>query len=69
MKHQSAEAKSLGFYIHALVFVVAIVVQMAINVWVGPPYWVMWVLPAWAIGVLAHWWFVVGPGARHKRLG
>ena len=36
---------------------------MVINLWTGAPYWILWVLLGWGIGLLAHWWFVLGPGA------
>jgi hypothetical protein len=68
MKHTDPAASTLGFYIHALVFAIAMVIQIAINVWTGPPYWVQWVLPGWGLGVLIHWWCVLGPGQRARRL-
>ena len=55
--------RKLGFNVHALVFVLAMVLLAVINVAVGRPYWVLWTLLAWGIGLLAHWWFVLGPGA------
>ena len=63
MKHLSESARKRGFAIHAMVFVPTLVVQAIINLLVGPPWWVLWVLPAWTVGLLAHWWFVLGPGA------
>ena len=36
---------------------------LAINLWKGAPYWIFWVLLGWGIGLLAHWFFVLGPGA------
>jgi len=59
--HSQAE-KALGFHIHALAFVTTIVLLIAINLWTGPPYWAQWVLLGWGIGLLSHWWFVLGPG-------
>jgi fatty acid desaturase len=43
-----------GFYIHFLVFVVVMLILVAINIAVGPPWWVLVVLLGWGIAVLAH---------------
>lgn len=67
MKHISEPARKLGFNIHAIVFVLTMVVLAAINLSVGRPYWVLWVLLGWGIGLLMHWWFVLGPGANRAR--
>jgi 2TM domain len=67
MKHINESGMKLGFNIHALVFVLTMVLLAAINLAKGEPYWVLWVLPGWGIGLFAHWWFVQGPGA--KRAG
>jgi hypothetical protein len=64
MKTLDPRRKRLGFQIHALVFVLAMLVQVAINLWTGPPYWAGWVLLGWSIGLLSHWWFVLGAGVR-----
>jgi hypothetical protein len=61
--NSSPAQKRLGIQIHALVFVLTMVVLAAINVWTGAPYWALWVLPGWGTGLLAHWWFKAGPGA------
>lgn len=63
MKHVSQSAKKFGFHIHAFVFVITMVLLIAINLVKGSPYWVLWVLLGWGIGVLSHWWFTLGPGA------
>jgi hypothetical protein len=64
MKHLSLSQQKLGFNIHAISFVVTMILLVVINVFTGPPYWVLWVLPGWGIGLLSHWFFVLGPGAR-----
>ena len=64
MKQLTPEGKALGFRIHALAFVVTMVLLVTINLLTGSPYWVVWVFPGWTIGLLSHWWFVLGPGAR-----
>jgi fatty acid desaturase len=51
-KRQVAAIK--GFYIHFFVFVVVMLILVAINIAVGPPWWVLFVLLGWGIGVLAH---------------
>ncbi len=66
MKSQSQAQKRLGFQIHAVAFVITMLLLVAINLWTGEPYWVLWVLPGWSIGILSHWWFVLGPGARRS---
>ncbi len=66
MRNLSPEGKALGFRIHAVAFVVVMALLVAINVLTGAPYWVQWVLPGWSIGLLNHWFFVLGPGARWK---
>jgi len=53
-----------GLRIHSIVFVLTMALLAGINVWTGAPYWVAYVLVGWGIGVMAHWWFVLGPGAR-----
>ena len=63
MTHLSPAQQRRGFNIHAFVFVVTMVVLAAINLWKGAPYWVLWVLLGWGIGLLSHWFFVLGPGA------
>lgn len=67
MKNASPEEKKLGFRIHALVFVPTMIVLLIINIVIGAPYWVLWVLLGWGIGLLSHWWFVLGPGAGKAR--
>lgn len=64
MKHLSPERQALGFRIHAIAFVAVMLLLVVINLVLGSPYWVLWVLPGWSIGILSHWWFVLGPGAR-----
>ena len=63
MKHLSLSQRKLGFNIHALAFVPTMALLLVINLWTGSPYWILWVLLGWGIGLLAHWWFVLGPGA------
>ena len=46
-----------GLRIHAIVFVVAIIANFVVNYFTGPPWWAFWVLGAWGIGLLAHWFF------------
>ncbi|MBI4922299.1 MAG: 2TM domain-containing protein [Devosia nanyangense] len=59
---QASFSRRRGFNIHAFVFIVSITVMAAINLYLGPPYWVVWPLLGWGIGLVAHWWFVLGPG-------
>lgn len=64
MKNATPSEKKLGFRIHAIVFVPIIALLLVINLLTGSPYWVLWVLLGWGIGLFAHWFFVLGPGAR-----
>lgn len=57
-----------GFRTHAMVFVPVILAQLIINYLTGGPAWSLWVLASWSIGLAAHWFFVLGPGARHRQL-
>lgn len=65
----SPSYRRAGFQIHALVFVLTMVLLALINMWTGAPYWVLWILPGWSIGLLAHWWWKIGPGAAKLRSG
>ena len=65
MKKLDISERKRGFRIHSIVFVLKMVLLAGINLWTGAPYWVLYVLVGWGIGILAHWWFVLGPGARH----
>lgn len=57
MKHLSESAKRAGFNIHAIVFAPTIVLLIILNLIIGRPYWVQWVVLGWGIGLLMHWWF------------
>ena len=43
-----------GFYIHLSVFVLVMAGLAVINLLTGPPWWMLWALFGWGIGVLAH---------------
>ena len=53
-----------GFYIHLFVFVAVILLLAIINAATGGPWWVLWVLLGWGIGVLAHGLFVFAGTSR-----
>ena len=63
MIHTSRTQRRRGVQIHAFVFVVTMVLLAALNFSIGEPYWIVWPLIGWGVGVLAHWWFTLGPGA------
>lgn len=63
MTHASRARRNRGFQIHAFIFVAAMVLMAVINVTTGEPYWFQWPLLGWGIGLLAHWWFALGPGS------
>ena len=54
MKNATPAQKKLGFQIHALAFVLGLVVLIVINLMTGPPYWVLWVVLGWGVGLLMH---------------
>jgi hypothetical protein len=43
-----------GFYIHLFAFAVVLTGLAVINAMLGRPWWVLWVLLGWGLGVLAH---------------
>ncbi|CAN7498952.1 MULTISPECIES: 2TM domain-containing protein [Neorhizobium] len=65
MKHASPEQRQLGLRIHAVVFIPAIVVLLIVNLLTGSPYWIVWVVLGWGIGLLAHWLSVRRYGDRN----
>ncbi|MBX3289960.1 MAG: 2TM domain-containing protein [Acidobacteria bacterium] len=66
MKHVSQSAKRLGFHIHAAGFVVGMGVITLINLLTGPPYWVLWVLLGWGLGILSHGLCVMFSGSAQR---
>lgn len=64
MKHASREQRQLGFRIHAIAFVAIMVVLLIVNLWIGSPYWVHWVLLGWGIGIISHWVSLLWQDAR-----
>ncbi|MFZ1101976.1 MAG: 2TM domain-containing protein [Hyphomicrobiaceae bacterium] len=53
-----------GFYVHLFVFALVLGGLTIINAAVGGPWWVLWVLLGWGIGVLAHGLVVLGYTSR-----
>uniref|UniRef100_UPI0031012284 2TM domain-containing protein n=1 Tax=Neorhizobium sp. EC2-8 TaxID=3129230 RepID=UPI0031012284 len=47
MKNASTAQRQLGLRIHAIVFVPVIIVLVIVNLLIGSPYWVHWVLLGW----------------------
>ena len=64
MKDWSPPHRQSGFNIHAIAFVATMILLTALNLWLGAPYWILWVLLSWGIGLFAHWFFVLRPGAK-----
>jgi|GEM_PF-3190489 len=67
MKHLDPAHMRTGLRVHAIAFVVGIAAMLIINVLTGAPYWVAWVVPGWAIGLLSHWLSVRRPLARYDQ--
>ncbi len=64
MKYASQSDQRRGFQIHAFFFVVGMIGLFITNYFTNPTYlWALWALLGWGIGIAAHWWFVLGPGA------
>jgi hypothetical protein len=53
-----------GFYVHLFAFLAVILLLTIINAATGGPWWVLWVLLGWGIGVLAHGLFVFAGNSR-----
>lgn len=64
MKHHTEAEKRLGVRIHAIAYAATVLVLIGVNLLTGRPYWIVWVIPPWTIGLLCHWYFAVGRGLR-----
>jgi len=53
-------ARLKGFYIHSAVFLLVMLGLAALNISLGPPYWVAWVVLGWGIGLIGHAFAVFG---------
>jgi hypothetical protein len=53
-----------GFYVHLFVFAMVMAALFIINLAVGGPWWVLWVLLGWGMGVIAHAVTVFGRTSR-----
>jgi len=49
-----AEVARRGLAHHTLIFVIVIALLAALNWYLGPPYWVQWVLLGWGAGLALH---------------
>ena len=54
-----------GFYIHLFVFAMVLAGLFIINLAAGGPWWVLWVLLGWGIGIIAHAITVFGRTSQH----
>ena len=53
-----------GFYIHAVVFALVTGGLLILNVTRGKPYWILWVLMGWGLGLSFHAALVYGRRSR-----
>jgi hypothetical protein len=67
MKRHGPSERKNGFLVHLNVFTLSIALMLGINFWTGPPFWIVWVVLGWGIGVVAHGWYVLGPSTRDAR--
>lgn len=58
MKHASISEMKIGLRVHAIVFVLSMVLLLILNALLGSPYWVQWVLLGWGSGLAIHAWVV-----------
>jgi len=49
-----------GFYVHLFVFAMVLAGLAIVNLSTGGPWWVLWVLLGWGIGIVAHAMTVLG---------
>ncbi len=52
----------LGFYIHLACFGAVMLLLLGLN-FTDPEWWVQWPFLGWGLGVVAHWWAVLGGGS------
>lgn len=64
MKDLTPAQQRLGFRIHAISAIGTMVLLLILNLLLGAPWWIQWVLLGWGTGLFCHWFFVLGPGAR-----
>jgi len=58
-KHYIARLK--GIYIHTAIFALVLLGLGGLNLFLGQPYWVVWVFLGWGLGLLGHAIIVFGP--------
>lgn len=51
-----------GFYVHAVVFALVMLILFAADAAIGGSWWVQWPLLGWGAGLAAHWALVFGSG-------
>lgn len=56
-----------AFYIHLLIYVLAMLLLLFINVATGSVWWVQWPLLGWGIGIAFHALAVFGPAPNFVR--
>lgn len=54
-----AEAARRGLVHHVIAFLVVIALLAVLNWFLGPPYWVQWVLLGWGAGLALHAFLVL----------
>ena len=51
-----------GFYVHAAVFALVMLILIAVDAAIGQSWWVQWPLLGWGAGLASHWALVFGKG-------
>ena len=69
---QKRVALRMGFFSHALVYVVVNAGLLALNVFQGGSLWSLWPMAGWGVGLAAHglstWFSLNGDGMRDRML-
>jgi uncharacterized membrane protein len=55
MKNATPAQMRTGLRIHAIAFMLSMLLMLVINLLTGSPYWAAWVLLGWGVGLLSHW--------------
>jgi hypothetical protein len=55
MKNATPAQARAGLRVHKIVFASSMLLMLIINWLTGAPYWVIWVLLGWGVGIISHW--------------
>jgi hypothetical protein len=55
MKNLNPRQSRRGLRIHAICFLIVLPLLVVLNLWIGHPWWVQWVVLGWGVGLVSHW--------------